>query len=213
MASTLWDLCVSATFEGLTIPAGEVLAIDATRVTNFSIEALEFFRFTQPTRNLTNANFCNVTVTYTHPGQNDQIGVETWLPLDGWNERLQSAGGGGFYAGRYVGTYGNMYGALADGYATSTTDAGLLPGESNDPNKWAQVSPGNVNLYNLQNLGSVSLGDQVNPCCPIIVTSKSPTYNLCRQSSPNLLSRDSTAKVLGILIGTAALKVEDRESC
>ncbi|KAI9151404.1 putative feruloyl esterase [Paramyrothecium foliicola] len=158
MAGSLRDLCVTATFHGLTIPAAEILAINAALETNVSMEIPDSLRFTQPSVSLTNASFCNVTVTYTHPGQDDRIGVETWLPLDGWNERLQSAGGGGSIAGRFGGTYANMYGALADGYATSTTDAGLPP--DLDTSSWAHVSPGNVNLYNLQNLGSISLGDQ-----------------------------------------------------
>jgi hypothetical protein len=52
-----------------------------------------------------------------------------------------------------------MAGAIADGYATATTDAGL--GDAYDPLPWSFVSPGNVNLYALQNLGLVSLGDEV----------------------------------------------------
>lgn len=52
-----------------------------------------------------------------------------------------------------------MNGALADGYATITTDAGL--GSAFEPSGWALNSPGNVNLYNLQNLASVSLEDEV----------------------------------------------------
>lgn len=51
-----------------------------------------------------------------------------------------------------------MKGAVADGYATITTDAGL--GYSERSRDWALVSPGNVNLYLLQNLGSVALADE-----------------------------------------------------
>ncbi|KAH7305195.1 Tannase/feruloyl esterase [Stachybotrys elegans] len=150
-------LCVPSTFDALSIPAARVVAVNAAVVANFSAESPEWLRFSQPSQSLVNANFCNVTITYTHPGQGDNVSVETWLPLDGWNQRLQSAGGGGYGAGRFDGVYGAMYGALADGYATSSTDAGLLP--TPDPSGWAHVSPGNINWYNLQNLASVSLGE------------------------------------------------------
>jgi hypothetical protein len=52
-----------------------------------------------------------------------------------------------------------MCGALGEGYVASTTDSGL--GLSYVPDLWALKSPGNVNLYALQNLASVSLNDQV----------------------------------------------------
>jgi hypothetical protein len=51
-----------------------------------------------------------------------------------------------------------MGGALGEGYVASTTDAGL--GSSYTPDPWALNSPGNVDLYALQNLASVSLNDQ-----------------------------------------------------
>ena len=51
-----------------------------------------------------------------------------------------------------------MSAAIGEGNATITTDAGL--GAETNPINWGQISPGNVNLYLLQNLASVSLNDQ-----------------------------------------------------
>ncbi|KAJ4314137.1 hypothetical protein N0V94_006596 [Neodidymelliopsis sp. IMI 364377] len=50
-----------------------------------------------------------------------------------------------------------MIGAIADGYATVTTYAGL---DSETFDQWAILSPGNTNLYAMQNLGSTSLNDE-----------------------------------------------------
>ena len=44
-------------------------------------------------------HFCNVTLTYTHPGQNDNVNVYVWLPLEGWNGRFFGQGGGGWATG------------------------------------------------------------------------------------------------------------------
>lgn len=50
-----------------------------------------------------------------------------------------------------------MIGAVGEGYSTISTDAGLGP--QVEPTDWALVSPGNVNLYLLENLASVSSND------------------------------------------------------
>ncbi|KAK0714146.1 hypothetical protein B0T26DRAFT_754175 [Lasiosphaeria miniovina] len=50
-----------------------------------------------------------------------------------------------------------MVGAVADGYATVTTDAGL--NADGGPDTWALVSSGNVNLYALQNFGSAIIAN------------------------------------------------------
>jgi hypothetical protein len=105
-----------------------------------------------------NIDFCNVTVTYTHEGQNETINVETWLPINKWNGRLQAVGGGGWVAGRFSVSYPAMDDALGEGYVATTTDGGL--GTATSPDPWALNSPGNVNLYALQNLASRSLNDQ-----------------------------------------------------
>ncbi|KAK4129730.1 tannase and feruloyl esterase [Parathielavia appendiculata] len=160
MAEVLSAACVPPTFHGIGLFGGEVLSVTTNLVTNFTAWGLDIFRFTQPTIPVQNATFCNVTVSYTHPGQNDNTIVETWLPIENpsWNNRFQAAGGGGWATGRWALSYETMKGAIGDGYATSTTDAGL--GSALDPSEWALISPGNVNWYKLNNFASVSLNDQ-----------------------------------------------------
>ncbi|KAH7121806.1 Tannase/feruloyl esterase [Dactylonectria estremocensis] len=155
--SALAQACDTATFAP-SIFGTEVLSLEAQLVANYSVSVDGGFRQVAPSVELENATFCNVTVSYTHPGQNDNIIVEAWLPTDNWNSRLQAVGGGGYVAGRNYATEMAMYGALADGFATITTDAGL--GTAQDASGWALLNPGNVNLYNIQNLASTSLNDE-----------------------------------------------------
>jgi hypothetical protein len=81
------------------------------------------------------------------------------LPLEGWNNKLQAIGGGGWAAGRFVLSYAGMLGAVDDGYATVSTDAGV-DGNS-DYTSWVIENPGSLNLYALENFGHVALHDQV----------------------------------------------------
>lgn len=152
--------CVADSIVPPVLLGAEILNIEAAVVANYSGTSKEEYNYNHPTIVYTDLTYCNVTVTYTHPGQNDTINVENWLPLDNYNGRLQSAGGGGWVSGRFFISYTSMAGAVAQGYAASTTDAGLWP-IVYTPDTWAQVSEGNVNLFNLQNLGSVALHDQV----------------------------------------------------
>ncbi|KAM0482212.1 hypothetical protein ACHAP7_004442 [Fusarium lateritium] len=157
MATSLMQACNATTFSP-SIYGTDILGIQANVVTNYSVAAPEAYRYVAPTIEEQNATFCNVTVSYTHPGQNDTIDVEAWLPIDTWNGRLQAVGGGGWVAGRFFLSYAAMRGAVADGFATISTNAGL--GNALEAGPWALASPGNVNLYNLQNFGSVSLEEQ-----------------------------------------------------
>lgn len=155
--------CADGMIQAPSLPGAEILSISAVPTLNYTQTASSSFNFNHPTLHAQGVDFCNVTITYTHPGQNDQVGVETWLPLDTWNGRIQSVGGGGWVAGRFFISYQAMTGAIAEGYVTSSSDAGLKS-ENGDvtftPEDWAMVSEGNVNLYNLQNLGTVALHDQ-----------------------------------------------------
>jgi len=79
--------------------------------------------------------FCRVAVTLT-PTTDSDIKIEVWMPVSNWNQRLQSVGNGG-WAGTI--SYGAMAAALAQGYATASTDTGhSTPGASfamNHPDK------------------------------------------------------------------------------
>jgi feruloyl esterase len=65
-------------------------------------------------------SFCRVTTTLT-PSSDSDIKIEVWMPVSGWNGKLQSVGNGGF-AGMI--SYPALAVALKDGYATTSTDTG-----------------------------------------------------------------------------------------
>jgi hypothetical protein len=151
--------CAASAIPYPTVFGAEILNLSANLVRNYSEEVSDQLFFNNPSVSVRNIDYCNVTVTYTHPGQNDTINVETWLPMKNWNGRLQAVGGGGYITGRFFISYSAMAGATGNGYVATTTDAGI--GTDPIPDAWALNSPGNVNLYALQNAGSVSLKDQI----------------------------------------------------
>lgn len=159
--SSFFETCTPSTFS-LSLFGAEIISIQASVITNYTADVDGGDRFTAPSISLQNASFCNVTVTYTHPGYEDGINTEAWLPVDNWNGRFLAHGGGGHRAGRFPLSTQGMAGAIHDGFATITTDAGLdFSQEVMVP--WALLSPGNVNLHKLQNLASTSLNDLVSP--------------------------------------------------
>ncbi|KAF2830001.1 tannase and feruloyl esterase [Ophiobolus disseminans] len=107
----------------------------------------------------TTVDFCNVTLTHTHPGKNDTLRTQIWLPISPeWNHRMQMAGGGGWSAGFDAST-SLVYGALTDGYVASTVDGGIRSENGLSPAAWALTSPGNVNYDALQNFAVQGLID------------------------------------------------------
>jgi feruloyl esterase len=156
------ESCVPSTFSTVSLFGGEILSITADLATNYNFPIPDGWRYSQAAVNVEDGSFCNVTVTYTHPGNDDTINAEIWLPPTEWNGVLQSIGGGGWTAGRFVLSYAGMAGAIYDGYAAATTDGGL--GTFQHPKEWGLVSPGNLNLVALDNFGQTSLGDLVRSC-------------------------------------------------
>ena len=70
--------------------------------------------------------FCRVAATLT-PSSDSDIKIEVWLPLTGWNGKLQSVGNGAWQGS--IG-YAAMAEALGRGYATASTDTGHVGGSA-----------------------------------------------------------------------------------
>lgn len=70
-------------------------------------------------------SFCRVVARVrAEPGSD--VGVELWLPVEGWTGVFHGNGSGGF-AGTFELGYSGMVEGLRHGFATATTDAGTAP--------------------------------------------------------------------------------------
>ncbi|KAJ6781868.1 hypothetical protein PWT90_06525 [Aphanocladium album] len=100
-------------------------------------------------------NVCEVNVTLSHDNANDTVTVQTWLPLQSWNNRFLAVGGGAWLAGQ-----GTVDLALpaTNGYAVSSTDGGL-GSNPYTPASWALNQNGSVNTALLDNFAHRSIHD------------------------------------------------------
>lgn len=116
----------------------QVSSVDCERLARFEIPNANISTaqpvapggFVGPPANFTGADlsafykklpaFCRI-VAQAKPTADSNITVELWMPLDGWNGKLQGLGNGGF-AG-LIDTFG-LGAAMAKGYAAVATDAG-----------------------------------------------------------------------------------------
>lgn len=146
--------CIPQTFHNPNISGLGISSISAHVVNNWSLEIPQGLYTSHEARNVTDVSFCNVTVTSTHPGWNDTINTQLWLPLDpsDWNGRLQMTGGGGLVTGLL---YTAMTGALSDGYASVSTDGGH--NSLTDLSVWGLYEDQNPNLYNVLDFAQNSL--------------------------------------------------------
>src|SRR5205085_543883 len=70
--------------------------------------------------------FCRVRLRLT-PSADSDIRAEVWLPMSGWNRKIQAAGNGGL--GGAI-PYPAMAAAVRSGYATAGTDTGHVGGNA-----------------------------------------------------------------------------------
>ncbi|KAH7186098.1 Tannase/feruloyl esterase [Fusarium flagelliforme] len=149
--------CIPASIPYPSLFGAEFVSLEASHVANFSSNVPIGVYANHGAVEVDNVSYCNVTVSYTHPGRNDHVNVQVWLPTDTWNGRLQAIGGAGWQAGLHQAGIMAMGAAVGDGYATVSTDAGL--GSHVNATAWALLSEGNVNQDLLLNLASTSIND------------------------------------------------------
>lgn len=175
---SLSSICVPETFGSLDLFGASVLRVETTLVNDFDA-TIPTYRLIpdQQFLNISGLDFCNVTVSYTHPGQNDEIHVETWLPTpEKWNGRFKGTGGGGWDAGRTLGLNTMfMMPAINEGFASTATDAGVPPNLAD----WVLVSKGNVNQIALHNFAARSLEEQalIGKAVVKLAYKKEPAYS------------------------------------
>jgi len=83
---------------------------------------------------------CRVHATATSPGVSDQIGIDVWMPISGWNGRFQGVGGGGYSTG----SPSSLAAPVAAGFSAAVTDGGHT-GTSSFTGSFALTSGGHLN--------------------------------------------------------------------
>ncbi|OQE26720.1 hypothetical protein PENSTE_c005G04492 [Penicillium steckii] len=157
ISATSASICSPASLDNPRLPGASILQLEASESHNYTTVSLAPGT-NQGARDT--INFCNVTVTHTHPGHNDTVHTQVWLPLRGWNGRFQALGGGGYSTG-----FGSLYltHSVAKGFASASTDGGLPAGNGKDtiPTNlsWALNSEGVVNWNLLDNYATTATND------------------------------------------------------
>ncbi|TGO21217.1 hypothetical protein BPAE_0233g00110 [Botrytis paeoniae] len=134
----------------------EILSFHANKVTNYTRTISMGLYMNHGAVAIQAASFFNVSIAYTHPGLNDTVNLQVYLPSTEWNGRMQAIEGNGWQAGLNYVALAGMVAAIGEGYVSLSTDAGLGTGDSAT---WGLLSPGNPNRNLLQNLASTSLND------------------------------------------------------
>jgi feruloyl esterase len=108
----------------------DLVSLSQSNTTITSAQTVAAGEFTPPDPNGSQAvaaspysklpEFCRVAATL-RPSSDSDIKIEVWLPVSGWNGKLQSVGNGG-WAG-FI-SYPALAHGVADGYATASTDTG-----------------------------------------------------------------------------------------
>ncbi|TQN70593.1 putative feruloyl esterase, partial [Colletotrichum shisoi] len=175
--STIANPCSAETFAlPLELQGAELVGVTAAEVKGLTFKPLTpEGRAAIPSSG--GVSFCNVTVKYVHTGFDDVTQVQVWLPPAAeWNERFVGVGGGGYSAGQFGSE--KVVATLAQGYATSSTDAGH-DDKTWEQAPWALNDDGTINERLLVNYAHVSVHDMTVIAKSVVAQyySKAPRYS------------------------------------
>jgi pimeloyl-ACP methyl ester carboxylesterase len=152
--------CSPVSFASVRLPNIQVVALTAEPRENYTYYPPDPVPGGFENATVHGLNFCNITVTYTHPGWNDTIVTSIFLPTKNWNGRYQAHGGGGWLTGGSGTLVSGIMTSLGDGFSVSTTDGGHVSDTTSLEglaSPWALSSPGNVNWPLLIDFASLAL--------------------------------------------------------
>jgi feruloyl esterase len=132
----------------------EITNIQAVPIANYSLQSTPIHVWTKS--EFTGVDFCNVTVDYVHPGQDNTISVTVLLPqAPAWNGRFVGAGGSGWAA-----TQGELVTIppVDAGFSVASTDGGVSTSQVSS-SEWALLSAGNPDITRLDTWANQALHD------------------------------------------------------
>lgn len=111
-------------------PAARCTALAGLRLPDTTIDSAVFVPAKAPATPISgdtpgHRSFCRV-IARVRSAPGSDVGVELWLPAQGWTGVFHGNGSGGF-AGTFALGYSGMADGLRRGFATATTDAGTAP--------------------------------------------------------------------------------------
>ncbi|XWW94384.1 hypothetical protein V2A60_002327 [Cordyceps javanica] len=133
------------------VPEADILSIDTRIIINGTVSG----NGQTLKQDVHGINVCEVNVTLSHRHADDKVWIQTWLPIQGWNNRWLALGGGAWLAGQ--GTVDLALPATR-GYAASSTDGGL-DGNPFTPAGWALDGNDAINSPLLENFAHRSIHD------------------------------------------------------
>ena len=158
VAVNIASVCAAPTGGAPAIACASVAAPDVPGATVVSITGVQNMSYSVPATataaGISGLAICDVVVTLSHPGANDLVTVEVFLPLNGWNGRFQGVGGGGYDTD--LGQASLAPGA-AMGYSTAITDGGHPLADLNPV--WALNADNTINWPLVVDFASRSLHD------------------------------------------------------
>ena len=130
------------------VPGATVVSITGVQNMSYSVPA------SAGVAGINGLAICDVVVMLSHPGANDLVTVEVFLPLTGWNGRFQGVGGGGYDTDL---GQASLAPAAVMGYSAGITDGGH-PLADVEPT-WALNADGSLNWPLIVDFSSRSLHD------------------------------------------------------